>query len=490
MAPSDSKPEMPDKLTDSDSIRRDLDERLALQRQAVENEPYPEPAVRKDRLRRALDALLNNEKRIVEAAQADFGQRPEVSCLQSDVMFPVSSLRNALRNVDSWMKAEKRKPDFPFGILGARTYVFYQPLGVVGIMAPWNVPFGLGYAPLAGVLAAGNRAMIKPSELTPHSSALMEELTRQAFAPEEVIVVQGGVDVASRFSALPFDHLIFTGSAPVARHVMQAAAQHLTPLTLELGGKAPVIIAKGADLESVAAKIVPIKLGNGGQACMGVDHVMVHHSDRDAFIAVLKRKVAACFPDYTSNPDLSYVFLANQRQRLSGLVEEAAARDVKIDIVGGGHIEQLPTDPNFPLTLLIDPPLDSRVMKEEIFGPVLPIVSYDTLQEAARQVRGRERPLALYFFGGSREEQDYLLRNTWAGGVTFDDIMLHVFMQDLPFGGVGESGMGRYMGHAGFKTFSNAKSVAHPPRVDLLSMDPPFTPKMAKRLRMLLKVVG
>jgi coniferyl-aldehyde dehydrogenase len=476
-----------DPVVADEQIQQALSAKLELQRNAVESEPYPELKVRKDRLQRALDAVINNEKLIVEATQEDFGKRPELSVLLADLLYPVSALRHAIGRVERWMRPEKRKPDFPFNLLGARAYVFYQPLGVVGIMAPWNLPFGLGYAPLAGVLAAGNRAIIKPSELTPHTSAIMAEVTEQAFAPEEVTVVQGGVEVASRFSDLPFDHLIFTGSAPVARQVMRAAADNLTPVTLELGGKAPVIIARGADLEAVASKIVNFKMGNAGQACMGIDHVVVHRSDREAFVDAIKRKMAQYFPDYANNPDVCHVFLAKQRQRLAGLVEDAAQLGAQVELIGGDGIEQLSTDPNFPLALLIDPPQDAAVMREEIFGPVLPIVSYDTLEEVVRQVRSRERPLALYFLGGNKEQQDYLLRNTWAGGVTFDDIMLHALTQDLPFGGVGESGMGRYGGHAGFKTFSNAKSVAHPPRINIFKMDPPYTPKMVKTIRGLLK---
>jgi len=468
-------------------IQHDLDARLARLRAAVENEPYPEPAVRKDRLRRALDTIISNEKRIVEATQADFGQRPELSSLLADLLHPVAALRHALTHVERWMRPEKRRADFPFNLLGAKAYIFYQPLGVVGILAPWNLPFGLGYAPLAGVLAAGNRAMIKPSELTPHTAALMAEITEAAFGPDEVTVVQGGVDVASRFSALPFDHIIFTGSAPVARHVMRAAADNLTPVTLELGGKAPVIIAEGADLELAAGKVINFKMGNAGQACMGVDYVLVHRSDRDAFVEALKQRMSRYFPDYAHNRDVCHVFLANQRQRLARLVGEAAERGAQIELIGGSSIEQLPHDPQFPLSLVIEPPADAAVMREEIFGPVLPIVSYETLEEVARRVNSGERPLALYFLGGDREQQHYLLRNTWAGGVTFDDIMLHALTQDLPFGGVGESGMGRYGGHAGFKTFSNPKSVAHPPKINLFKMDPPYTSRMVAQIRRLLK---
>lgn len=461
---------------------------LSLQRAAVEREPFPGVDVRKDRLHRAIDMIVKNEKRMIEAAQADFGQRPEISCLLSDLMFPVTALRHALRHVERWMKPEKRRADFPMGLLGARTYVFYQPLGVAGIISPWNVPFGLAFAPLAGVLAAGNRAMIKPSEFTPHSSAVMAEITSQSFGADEVAVVEGGVEVARHFSGLPFDHLLFTGSAPVAREVMRAASRNLTPVTLELGGKAPVIIARGADLEQAAEKVVSVKLGNGGQICMGVDHVLVNHDDRDAFVAAVRQKVAEFFPDYETNPDLAYVFLESQRQRLAGLVKDAANRGVDIEIAGHCDLDTLAAEPNFPLVLIHEPPGDSAVMNEEIFGPLLPVLGYHSLEEVARELRLRERPLALYCFGGSDEERQYLLENTWSGGVSFDDVMLHTFMQELPFGGVGQSGMGRYGGHAGFKTFSNARSVAYRPWIDITGMQPPFTPKMSHRIRKLIGI--
>lgn len=471
----------------SDEIRLALESALAVQKAAVERQPYPELSVRKDRLQRALDVTLRHEKRIVEATQADFGQRPELTVLLADLMFPVSALKYAIKHVERWMRPEKHKADFPFNLLGARAYVYYQPLGAVGIIAPWNLPYGLGYGPLAGVLAAGNRAMIKPSELTPHTSELMADITSEVFAPDEVTVIQGGVDVASRFSALPFDHLIFTGSAPVARHVMRAAADNLTPVTLELGGKAPVIIAEGADLEPIVEKVINFKMGNAGQACMGIDHVRVHRNDRDAFIVAFKCKMEEFFPRYASNPDVCHVFLQNQRQRLASLVDDAAQRGAQIHFIGADDSQQLASNGQFPLTLVIDPPMDSALMQQEVFGPVLPVVSYDSLEEVATQVRAGERPLALYFLGGNKEQQEYILRNTWAGGVTFDDIMLHALTQDLPFGGVGESGMGRYGGFAGFKTFSNAKSVAHPPKVNLLKMNPPYTPKMTETIRRFLK---
>lgn len=464
-----------------------LDDLLARQRAAVDREPYPSAALRKDRIRRALDVTLANQQRIIDATAADFGKRPELTTLAADLLYPVNHLKHALKHVDKWMRVERRKSDFPFSILGAKSYVFYQPLGVVGIMAPWNLPFALGYAPLAGVLAAGNRAMIKPSELTPHTSALMAEITASVFDPEEVAVIEGGVEVAGQFSALPFDHLIFTGGAPIARHVMRAAADNLTPVTLELGGKGPVILAPGADAEKLAGKIVSVKLANAGQACIGLDHVWVHRSQCDAFVAAVKAKFAQYFPNYASNPDIAHVFLEKQRVRLAGVVADAVRRGARVEVLGAEGTANLATDPAFPLVLLIDPPMDSEAMRQEMFGPVLPIIAYDRLDEVAAHVRVGERPLALYFFGGSRAEQDFMLRNTWSGGVTFDDTMLHALTQDLPFGGVGHSGMGRYGGFAGFKTFSNARSVAHPARIDLMALEPPYTEKMVRMMRSLLK---
>lgn len=460
---------------------------LARQKAAVEHDPYPSAAVRKDRIARALDATIANQDRIIEATRADFGVRSDMTTITADLLFPVNHLKHALKHVESWMRVEKRKADFPFSLLGAKARIFYQPLGVVGIMAPWNLPYALGYAPLAGVLAAGNRALIKPSELTPQTSALMAEITANTFDPEEVAVVQGGVDMAARFSALPFDHLIFTGGAPIARHVMRAAADHLTPLTLELGGKGPVILAPGADVEALAGKIVAVKLANAGQACIGLDHIWVPRARLDAFVAAVKTKFAAYFPDYANSPDICHVFLEKQRRRLAALVDDAAVRGGQIEVLGGSGIADLLENPAFPFVLLVDPELDSAAMRDEIFGPVLPILPYDTLEEVAAFIRSGERPLALYCFGATRAEQEFMLRNTWSGGVTFDDTMLHALIQDLPFGGVGHSGMGRYGGFAGFKTCSNARSVAYAPWIDLMKMEPPYSPKLVATMRGLLK---
>ena len=472
----------------ADEINADLHRRLARLRAAYEAEPYPSAALRKDRLRRGIDVLMSNEKRIVDALQADFAGRAEPTTLLADVMVPIRAMRYAIRHLDRWMKPEKRKADFPMGLIGAKTYIFYQPLGVIGIVAPWNAPLGLAFQPLAGALAAGNRAMIKPSELTPNTSALIADLTAKAYAVDEVDVVQGGIDVGSRFTALPFDHLLFTGSTRTARAVLRAAADNLTPVTLELGGKAPTIVAQGSDLEYAASKIIGIKLTNAGQICMGPDHAMVHHSDRDRFVAAVEATFKRFYPDYANSSDVTRVFLPNQRRRLAALVQDATDRGAKVIVATGDPMDSLAEIERFPLVVVVDPPADAAIMHEEIFGPVLPVLTYDTLEDAVRQVRTRQRPLALYHIGGSASEQQYLLKNTHAGGVTFDDVMLHPLMHDLPFGGVGESGMGRHVGQAGFLALSNGKSVAHRPWIDITKyLQPPYPPAMTKIMRWALR---
>lgn len=466
-----------------------LNDSLQRQRAAFERDPYPSSAVRKDRLTRAIAALLKYEGRILEAVAADFGGRSDTTTLLTDVLVPVRAMRYALRNLDRWMRPERRKADFPFGLLGSRAYVFYQPLGVVGIVSPWNVPLGLAYQPLAAALAAGNRAMIKPSEMTPRTSELMAEMTRHAFAAEEVEVCEGGVEIGSSFVALPFDHLLFTGSTRTARAVLRAAAENLTPVTLELGGKAPVIVARGSDMPYAASKVLGIKLTNGGQICMGPDYVLVHRSDRDAFVSASKETFLRFFPDYATSPDVTCVFLPAQRQRLAALVQDAVERGAQVVVANGLPVPAIANEPRFPLVLVIDPPRDAAVMRQEIFGPVLPVLTYEHLDEAIAQVRSFPRPLAVYHFGGTAAEREQVLKGTHAGGTSIDDVMLHPLMHDLPFGGVGESGMGRHVGQHGFRALSNAKAVAHRPWVDLTRhFQPPYSPVMTRLMRLALRI--
>ena len=467
----------------------DLQALLERQRAAANAEPYPTLAVRKDRLRRAIATLIRNEKRIVEACHADFGNRHEALSLLTEVMAPVRSLKQALKNVDRWIRPEKRKPEFPMGLMGARAYIFYQPLGVVGVVVPWNAPVALAYTPLAGILSAGNRAMIKLSEFVPTVSALTAEITRQAFDETEVAIVNGEADVAAAFTALPFDHLLFTGGAGTARHVMRAAAHHLVPVTLELGGKSPAIVAQGADLAKVAGKIVFGKLANAGQVCMAPDFALVHTQDRDRFVTAVREEMQRQYPNVRHNPDFTNVHLPRQRARLAALVDEAARGGANVITLSGESLAGLANTERFPPVIVVNPPLECRLMREEVFGPILPVVSYERFEDLPALLGKFSRPLAMYYLGGTRAQKDIMLRSTWAGGVSFDDIMLHPFMQDLPFGGVGESGMGRYLGHQGFKTFSNAKAVAEPPWIDAIKyLAPPYSPNVAKWMRRALRL--
>jgi coniferyl-aldehyde dehydrogenase len=374
------------------------------------------------------------------------------------------------------------------GLIGGKASVFYQPLGVVGIVSPWNAPIALTFSPLASALAAGNSALIKPSELVPQTAELIAEMIGSAFDKTEVQAALGGADVARMFTALPFDHLIFTGGAAIARTVLAAAAPNLVPVTLELGGKAPAIVAKGSDIKYAASKIISGKFVNAGQACLAPDFVLVHRSDMTAFTEAARMAISRMYPDLSHNSDYTRVHLSNQRNRLIGLVEEAERCGAAIEVFGGETVNSLSESPRFPPVLIIDPPFHTQVMRTEIFGPVLPIVPYQTLADVVALLASLERPLALYYIGGNPSEKDYLLQNTYSGGVTFDDVMLHPFMQDLPFGGVGESGMGRYVGYDGFKALSNGKGVVQRPWIDLTRfVSPPFKPGLSRALRRVIR---
>jgi len=467
-----------------EATAEDLQAQLATLRAAFRAEPYPTLEVRKDRLRRAIDVLLRYEQKIVDAIQVDFGGRPEALSLIMEVMSPVRSLRYSLKHVAKWMRPERRSPEFPMGLIGGSAKIFHQPLGVVGVVAPWNAPVALVFSPLASILAAGNRAFVKPSELVPETAALIEEMIKSAFDKTEVQVVQGGATVAQNFTSLPFDHLLFTGSPRTARHVMAAAARNLVPVTLELGGKSPAIIAKGSDLNYAADKIGFGKFANGGQVCMAPDFALVHRSDLEGFATAMRATVAKMYPNVRDNADFTSIHLASQRKRLAGLVREVAERGGRVEVLSGESVASLGESPRFSPVLLIDPPTDTEAMRTEVFGPVLPIVPYDTLEGVVSLMNGLERPLALYHLGGTPAEKDYIVHNTFAGGMTFDDVMLHPFMQDMAFGGVGESGMGRYLGYDGFKALSNNKGVVQRPWIDVSRyIAPPFTSKLSWALR-------
>ncbi len=452
---------------------------LARQKAAHIRDGAPTLEQRAARLDRAIALLAAHKDEIIKALNDDFGNRaPEVSGI-TDIGASVGPLKYAKANLKAWMKPEKRKTTPAIlGLFGAKAEVQFQPKGTVGIISPWNFPVNLTFAPLAGVLAAGNRAMIKPSEFTPATSDLMARMFHGAFSEEEIAVFPGGPDVGQAFTSLAFDHLVFTGATSIARHVMRAAAENLVPLTLELGGKSPVLIGRSADLPTAAARIMAGKTLNAGQICLAPDYVIAPADQVGAFVAQAKGAVEAMFPTIRENPDYTAVIADRHYDRIKGHIEDARAKGAEIIEINPAA-EDFTQQPfrKIPPTLILNPTDDMTVMQDEIFGPVLPVMTYKTFDEAIGYVNAHDRPLGLYYFGADAAEEADVLAHTTSGGVTVNDVIFHVAQEDLPFGGVGPSGMGSYHGHDGFKEFSHRKSVYRQLKKDLGPMKalrPPY----------------
>ncbi|MFU8814015.1 MAG: coniferyl aldehyde dehydrogenase [Pseudomonadales bacterium] len=443
---------------------------------------------RKDRLERAIGLLKAHEKRLVEAMDADFGHRSEHQSLFTDVAASIGPLRHAQKHLARWMRPEKRKVGpFPLNLLGAKARVEYQPLGVVGVISPWNFPVNLTFTPLAGVLAAGNRCIIKPSEYTPATSEVMAEIFPTAFDELEIAIVTGGPQTGADFSSLPFDHLLFTGATSVARHVMRAAADNLVPVTLELGGKSPVVVGRSTDIQKTTDAIMTGKLLNAGQICLAPDYVFVPEERMDEFVSSSQRSVARMYPTLLDNPDYTSVIDQRHYDRLNGYVEEARAAGARVVEINpaGEDFRQQPHH-KIPPTLIVDPSEDLKVMQDEIFGPILPVKGYARIEETIDYINHKPRPLGLYYFGRDAAEQRSVLTHTTSGGVTVNDVIMHVAQEDLPFGGVGPSGMGAYHGFDGFRAFSHAKSIFTQSRInvaELAGLRPPYGEKMLKAIR-------
>ena len=438
----------------------DMQVALDRQRKAFLTEGVVGAETRIDRIDRAINILEKHGSRFGDAMAADFGHRSRDLSKQTDIDGSIEPLKYAKKHLRNWMTPEKRKVMFPLGLLGARARLEFQPLGVVGCISPWNFPVQLTFGPLAGILAAGNRAMIKPSEFTVETSELMKNVFAEEFDEEEVAMFTGGPEVGSAFSRLPFDHLIFTGAMSVAKHVMKAAAENLVPVTLELGGKSPVIIGRSADLKLAANNIMAGKTMNAGQICLSPDYVYLPEESRDEFVEHARACIARMFPTIKDNPDYTSIVNAHHFERLQGYLEDASAKGAKL-------VELNPAAEDFsqqehrriPPTLALDPSEDMQLMQDEIFGPILPVKQYNDLSEALDHVNSKDRPLGLYYFGADKAEETRVLTQTTSGGVTINDVIMHVGQEDLPFGGVGPSGMGSYHGHDGFKNFSHSKSI-------------------------------
>lgn len=459
---------------------------LKAQRDAFDAELPVSIAVRKDRLKRAIAMMVDHGAAFAQAMSEDFGHRSIEQSMITDIVGSINPIKHTIRQLDKWMRPERRKLQFPLGLLGARGMVEYQPKGVVGIIAPWNFPVQLTMAPMAGAFAAGNRVMIKSSEFTPSVAALFEAVVPQYFDSSEAACFSGGPDVGQAFASLPFDHLLFTGATNIGKHILHAAADSLTPVTLELGGKSPTILGRSANVAQATQRIALGKMLNAGQICLAPDYLMVPRESEPAVVEGMKAAVGALYPTLLENPDYTSVINARHRDRLHGYLDDARAKGAEIVEVNPAHEDFANSNRNkMPLYLVRNPTDDMKVMQEEIFGPVLPIKSYDRIDDAIAYVNAHDRPLGLYYFGQDAQEERKVLDRTISGGVTVNDVVFHVSMEELPFGGIGPSGMGAYHGPEGFKTFSHAKSIYRQPKLPVAKLAgilPPYGSATAKAI--------
>ena len=417
--------------------------------------PFPSRAQREDWLERLEGMIRVHQEAFVTAISADFLGRSRHETLLADVLVTLDAVRDARKHVGQWMQKVPVRPKWFF--LPSSSYVEYLPRGVIGVISPWNYPVVLALGPLAGALAAGNRVLIKPSELTPRTSEALARAIRATFSAEEVAVVEGGADVARELTSLPLDHLVFTGSTQVGRLVAQAAAQNLTSVTLELGGKSPALVHPDYSLERAAARIAIGKLFNAGQTCIAPDYVLVKEGSEERFGEAFKAAVARLYPDLANNPDYSSIATQRGYDRLKGLVTDAESKGAKVEALVSLPAQE--SSRKFAPTLVYGATDPMKLMQEEIFGPLLPVKTYKSLDEALEYINSRPRPLAFYYFDDSSRRVDDVLRRTVSGGACVNDTLLHFAQEGLPFGGVGESGLGAYHGLIGFQTFSHARGV-------------------------------
>lgn len=465
---------------------------ILLKQKAAFTAAMPEPmAVRRDRIDRAIALLIDHKDEFARAVSADFGHRSTEQTLMTDIMPSVSAMKHAKKHFESWARGERRKPTFPLGLIGAKAEVIYQPKGVVGVVAPWNFPVGMVMVPMAGILAAGNRAMVKPSEFTERVADVFAEAVPKYFADDEMAVFTGGVEVGTEFSKLAFDHMIFTGATSVGKHIMRAAAENLVPVTLELGGKSPTIIGRSADKGKAGQRIALGKMMNAGQICLAPDYLLVAKEQEHEMIEGVKAGVSALYPTLLHNDDYTSVVNGRNYDRLQGYLADAREKGAElIEVNPGGEDFTSSNGHKMPLTIVRNVTEDMKVMQDEIFGPILPVMTYASIDEAIDYVNDHDRPLGLYYFGADKAEENKVLSRTVSGGVTVNDVLFHNAMEDLPFGGVGPSGMGNYHGADGFKTFSHMRAIYRQPGMDvagLAGFKPPYGKATAKTLAKELK---
>lgn len=451
----------------------DLPAILSRMKEAQHRDGVPtakERIVRLDKLERA---LLDHQDAILSAMNEDFGTKARAEAIVSEVYLVAEGIRHAKAHLRQWMQAESR--DVSISFVPGQAEVIPQPLGVVGIISPWNYPIQLAVLPLVGAIAAGNRAILKPSEVAPKTSGILGDLIRVAFAPDVVTVVLGDRHVGEAFTKLPFDHLVFTGSTRVGHMVMKAASENLVPLLLELGGKSPVILGPDADMKVAAFRVMAGKVWNAGQTCVAPDYVLLPEKSIDAFVAHARSAVAAMLPRLEGNGDYTSIINDHHFARLTGLVEEAKASGARIEPLNPAGETPSAASRKFVPTLVIGGAPTLGIFSEEIFGPILPLVAAETLDDSIAYVNARPRPLALYYFGQKSEHIDRVLDRTRSGGVTINDTLMHAAIDDLPLGGVGASGMGSYHGREGFETFTKRRPVFYQSKLTMRRMmAPPF----------------
>ncbi|ABZ77975.1 aldehyde dehydrogenase [Shewanella halifaxensis HAW-EB4] len=432
-----------------------LSQVLIKQRSCYLNEPAPAYDARVEYLKSLKAAILSHQEQLVAALNRDYGNRSVDDSMISDIMPCINNINYSLKHLKKWMKPSSRHA----GLLlaPAKIKVHYQPLGVVGIIVPWNFPVMLSVGPLITALAAGNRAMIKLSEFTPETNQVIKTMLSSIFDDTHVVCIEGEAEVAAEFSALPFDHLLFTGSTTVGRHVMRAAADNLTPVTLELGGKSPVIIADDIDMATAVERMIYGKCLNAGQICVAPDYVLLPRAKVDSFIQAYKKKFSRMYGKVSDNKDYGSVINQRQFDRIMHVLEDAKAKGATIT---SANDEAINTDKRkVPTQLIQNSSDDMLLLQEEIFGPLLPVIPYDNLEEAIAYINQRPRPLALYLMSFDKDIQQRVLANTHSGGVCINETVFHVAADDAPFGGIGPSGMGHYHGKEGFLTLSHAKTV-------------------------------
>ena len=475
----------------ADDQREEMERILQLQRDTFTAQ-RPEPiSKRRDRIKRAMALLTDHGDDLCKTMAADFGSRSMHQSMITDIASTVGFGKYCLKRMEKWSKPEKRHVQFPLGLLGAKAELRFEPKGVIGILSPWNFPVNLSFGPLMQIFAAGNRAMIKPSEFTEKTSLLMDELISEYFTPDELAVFTGGPEVAAAFSGLAFDHLVFTGSTPTGKRVMEAASRNLVPVTLELGGKSPVFMGRSADFAKAGERIALGKMMNAGQICLAPDYMYVPSDKEDEAIAGVSQGVANMYPTLLENDDYAAVVSDHHFARLQGLVEDAREKGAEVIEVNPGNEDFSNANVRkMPLNILRNVNEEMKVMQEEIFGPVLPVKTYNQIDEAVDYVNQNDRPLGLYYFGQDKGEQEQVLTRTISGGVTTNDVIFHISMEDLPFGGVGPSGMGSYHGVEGFREFSHARSVYHQPKIDVAKLGgfkPPYGKATEKAIATMMK---